>query len=227
MEYASLRQPEVWARDDISFLDESLVYAYASPTDRSTGLIGDIGVTLYRGSNNSVREHLSTCLEISVKVAQFVQVGMELREAFHFAEKLISEARLTNQTSSVTDLGALNVGHTVPFTFDSYPNEARRCLADETAMGIADLISRQRVFINSSSSLRIQPNMAFTIEPRMASELMPLSSFHLIVAFLDGQKSVLSSFQPVFDVFGMVEYLPTDLLAALEEMSREDGGLVC
>jgi len=55
--------------------------------------------------------------------------------------------------------------------------------------------------------------MAFTVEPRLTSATLPLSSFHVIVTFLEGRKRVQSGFRALFELFGMDGYLPTTGLA--------------
>jgi len=141
MEYVSLRAPDIWPRDDIHFDEASLIYAYASPTNRATGLIGDIGVTLYRGSDPRLRDHLSSCIEIANRIAEFAEVGMELRELFHHGESLIADASARNRTSSATDSGARNIGHTVPWTYEDGSTTVT-CGEGVSAADIAERIRR-------------------------------------------------------------------------------------
>jgi hypothetical protein len=213
--YTSLRDPQIWPRGDIELADDSLVYAYASPTDRASGLIGDFGVTLYSGSRQSVRDHVERCLQISVGIAEHAEVGMELRELFRHAERLIAEAELSNRTASATDGGAANIGHTVPWSFEPYSASDRECIDSGDVKEIAALIRGKRIFLNATASQRIAQTMAFSVEPRMASAKLPLTSFHLVVAFIDGRKRVFSNFDALFARFGMDRYLPVSALGRL------------
>jgi hypothetical protein len=215
--YNSLRDPGIWPKDNNRLLPESLIYVYASPTDRVSALIGDIGATLYSGTDAAIRDHLSCCLHVSTQVALYAQVGMELRELFHHAQKLISDisADLNNYVTSITDSGASNIGHTVPWTYEDYDADDIHCIESSDVTKIADLIRQRRVFLNASSRLLIQPNMAFTVEPRIVSASLPLCGYHLIVTFLDGQKTICSGFNQIFKIFGMDQYLPHDALAHL------------
>jgi len=222
VEYESLRDPHTWPRADIRLRDDSLVYAYASPTDRATGMIGDIGVTLYHGPDHRIRQHVATCLELTVRIAALAEVGMELRELYHQAERLVKEAGLGNRTASATDSGAPNIGHTIPWTFGDYSAEDERRLRNGDPADVSDLISRQRIFLNPSTRRRIEPTMAFTVEPRMSSPSLPLSSFHIIVAFREGRKTISSEFGRLFRIFGMEEYLPRKALEALGEPFIDD-----
>lgn len=206
MNYDSLRNPNVWARSDISLLDDSLVYVYASPYDRASGLIGDIGLTLYRGREQSILDHLLTCLEVTVRIARFAEVGMELRELFNYAQHQIEAADLRNETSS-TKSGTPNIGHTVPWTYEKYSEEAERCFEGGNAHEIRQMISGQRVSVNGLAALKIQPTMAFTVEPQIAASQLPLCSYHVIVTFSEGKKTIVPSFAPLFKAFAMEDYM--------------------
>jgi hypothetical protein len=206
MNYDSLRNPAIWPRNDISLRDDSLIYAYASPIDRNTGLIGDIGLTLYRGTDQSIRDYLLTCLEVTVRIACFAEVGMELRELFNYAQRQIEGAHLSNQTSS-TRSGTANIGHTIPWTYEEYSDEAKRYLEQGSACDMRDVISKARVSINDSATLCIQPTMAFTVEPQIASSTAPLCSYHVIVAFSEAKKITSPSFESLFKAFSMEDYM--------------------
>jgi hypothetical protein len=118
MSYVSLRHPDIWPRADISISGESLLYVYASPVDRDTKMIGDLGVTLYRGTDQRIRRHLSACLEITGQLAEFTAVDMELRDIYHRAAELMRDTGLSNETYSTTDVsGGLDVGHTIPWSY--------------------------------------------------------------------------------------------------------------
>jgi hypothetical protein len=210
LNYDSLRNPAIWSRDDIFLRDDSLIYAYASPFDRDTGLIGDIGLTLYRGNDQSIRDYLSTCLEVTARIARFAEVGMELRELFSYALHQIELADLSNQTSS-TRSGMANIGHTIPWSYEEYSDEAKQCLERGNARDIRDSISNARVSINDSATLRIQPTMAFTVEPQVASSTAPLCSYHVIVAFSEGKKITAPSFASLFKAFEMDNYMSAAL----------------
>jgi hypothetical protein len=218
--YNSLRDPDIWPQDRRRKLPESLIYVYASPTDRKSALIGDLGATLYQGTDRVIHDHLACCLHVSTQVALYAQVGMELRELFHFSQKLIGNISpdLSNYVTSMTDLGASNIGHTIPWSYGEYDADDIHLIESGDVTRIADLIKQRRVFLNASSRLPIQSNMAFTVEPRITSASLPLSSYHLIVTFLDGQKNICSGFNEIFEVFGMDQYLPHETLSDLDRL---------
>ena len=217
--YDSLRDPRIWPRDDHTLSAESLVYAYASPTDRHSGLIGDLGMTLYRGASKAIHDHLTSCLKVSTQVAAYAEVGMELRDLFHHAQKTIRDIdpSLSNFVTSITDAGASNIGHTIPWSYEGYSPEVVECLEQGSTTDIADMIKSRRVFLNASSREQVKPTMAFTVEPRIASPSLPLSSYHLIVTFLEGKRRICSNLAPIFKLFGMDQYLPQDVLGYLDE----------
>jgi hypothetical protein len=214
LNYDSLRTPAFWASNDIVLRDDSLIYVYASPFDRATGLIGDLGLTVYRGNKQPIRDYLSMCLEMTIRIASFAEVGMEFRELFHYAQRQIEAAQLRNETSS-TASGLANIGHTVPWSYEEYSDDAAQCLAAGDMRAIGDMISRHRVSINASATLRIQPTMAFTVEPQIASSTAPLCSYHSIVSFSDGRRTISLPFNALFNAFAMTDYIPTALLSQL------------
>jgi hypothetical protein len=202
LNYESLRNPNTWSREDIHLREDSLVYAYASPVHGASGMIGDIGITLYGGSDASIREHLTACLDVTASTAEFAEVGMELREVFHFAQAAASASGISNVASS-TASGISNIGHTVPFSYVDYPADLPALLEAREEDQVCAAISAARVSINAQATLRIPSTIALTIEPQIHSPSAPLCSYHVIVVFVDGAKLVLADFDELFDAFGM------------------------
>ncbi|MEU6534560.1 hypothetical protein [Streptomyces sp. NPDC047000] len=209
LNYHSLRHEQTWSRSDIPLADDSLVYAYASPFDRNSAMIGDIGVTLYRGADDTIRRHLATCWELTRKVAGYAEVGMELRTLFRYSQREIRSAELVNETSA-TRSGLSNIGHTLPWSYGTYSAEALRCLHAGDTAALRSVISDARVSIDDRAVLRIEPDMALTVEPQISAESAPLCSYHVIVAFSGGVKEIISCFEDLFDEYGMEAYLPRE-----------------
>lgn len=221
MRYKSLRHESIWPRHDNRFNQNSILYGYASPFEKSTGLIGDMGVTLYKGTSPKIKAHLNSCLEITYKIADYAKVGMKLSEIFEFGMKVISEKGLSNQTFSVTDPDGLDIGHTIPFSDISPNNIEQQCLKDGTQEEVRQLISSKRRFINKGEKHLIQPNIAFTIEPRLSSDSLPLASFHVIVTFCKGKKNIVSGFHRLFELFNMDQFITQDNLIIFFDESNE------
>jgi hypothetical protein len=209
LEYESLRDESSWPRNDIPLLPGSLVYAYASPVDRETGLIGDLGFTLYSGPDERLQEYLRTCLRVTLDVARYAEPGMALCDLYTYADSRITGAGFRNQTPSSTDPGAMNVGHTVPW---SYPSGAPDVdLSD--MVSLRDQIRTSRLFLNSRNTTPIGRDMTFTVEPRFISDNYPMCGYHVIVSFTDGVRDISTCFREIFEQFGMLPYME-DVLTA-------------
>ncbi|MGW4412811.1 M24 family metallopeptidase [Nonomuraea sp. NPDC004702] len=216
MSYVSLRHEAMWPRADIGLYGNSMIYAYCSPIDQRTKMIGDLGITLYNGADSQIKDHLATCFDITARVAAYAEVDMELRELYRFAADLIDKAGMANKTFSTTDQsGGLDVGHTLPWSFNAPTPEEQQALESGDLLVIAETISRARRFLNAKESQRILPTMGFTVEPRMASPECPLASFHVLITFTNGVKSVHADFSELLDLFDMPSYLPRRALETL------------
>lgn len=206
LNYNSLRHESSWSRRDVLLADDSLVYAFASPFDWRSAMIGDIGVTLYRGTDEAIKRHLTACMDLTFKVAGYAEVGMELRELFEYADREIRCAGLVNETSG-TRSGLSNIGHTVPWSYGQYSRRALECLRDGDTHGLRAEISGARVSIDNKAVLHIQPDMAFTVEPQISSPSMPLCSYHVIVSFVGGTKEIISCFGALLEEYDMETYV--------------------
>ncbi|MDW5327855.1 M24 family metallopeptidase [Plantactinospora sp. KLBMP9567] len=216
MSYVSLRHQQTWPRDDIQLKPGSLMYAYASPVVADSFMIGDLGVTVYGGEDEQIWEHLSTCFEITAAVAAYAEVGMELRELYNFAAGLMEKAALVNETYSTTDVsGGVDIGHTLPWTYEEPTTEQLGELRSGDFRRMAKAISMARLFHNAEERQKIEPTMAFTVEPRMAGPDRPLASFHVLVSFDQGVKRIHCDFAEIFSLFGMNSRLPQQALTTL------------
>ncbi|MGH3974024.1 MAG: hypothetical protein ACRDS9_11995 [Pseudonocardiaceae bacterium] len=216
MSFVSLRHQETWPRDDLMLKRGSLMYAYSSPVVAENYMIGDLGVTLYDGEDEQIWGHLSTCLEITAAVASYAEVGMELRDLYNFAAGLMENAALVNETYSTTDVsGGVDIGHTLPWTYEEPTAEQLTELRSGDYPRIAKAISKARLFHNAQERQKIQPTMAFTVEPRMAGPGRPLASFHVLVSFDHGVKRIHCGFAQIFSLFGMNSRLPQQALTTL------------
>jgi hypothetical protein len=215
-QFSSLRAQEYWPKDAHYLENESLVYAYYSPVDMKSGLIGDMAITLYRGSDPAVREHVATALQITADVVEYAETGMSLAALYAYGTDRIWKSGLINRTVSVTDPHGIDIGHTIPWSYGTQSEEEEDILKGSDRARIWKLIGSKRSFLDSQNDLVIGPNMAFTIEPKVASKEMPTVSFHVIVVFSNGKKRVISGYRSLFDQFGMMKYLPGETLAVLD-----------
>jgi hypothetical protein len=216
LQFSSLRAQEYWPKSTYYLNDGSLVYAYYSPVDRESGLIGDMAITLYRGSAPAVREHVIAALQITADVVEYAEVGMPLAALYAFGTERIRKAGLINRTVSITDPHGIDIGHTIPWSYDTQTDQEEDVLKGSDKSKIWKMISSKRRFLDSTNDLIIAPNMAFTVEPKVASKSLPTVSFHIIVKFLNGEKRVISGYRSLFNHFGMMNYLPEKALKVLE-----------
>jgi hypothetical protein len=199
LEYESLRDESSWASSENILKEGALVYAYASPVHSDTGLLGDIGVTLYSGKQQRIRDYLRECLDVSLETAKRAEIGMPLRELYTFADRRIRSFGYRNQTPSSTDPSSMNIGHTVPWSYES--GLAAPALSDPAEL--RGQIKRGRMFLNGGATQVILPDMAFTVEPRLIAEDLPLCGYHIIVVFDGGSRHVLTGFEEIFELFEM------------------------
>jgi len=205
--YDNLRKEEFWPRKENIFTDNSIGYIYASPINKLSGIIGDFGMTIYKGSNAKIIEHIKSCLDLTEKTAEYAQVGMEFREIYDYCQKLMKEKGLNNERMiTYTDKVGTNIGHTVPWSYKDPNLEEKQTLEGNSFEKVRELISTQRVHLNSKERFKIPPTIAFTIEPRAENSFLPglpMSSFHTILTFSEGKKEILGNFNPIFQAVKM------------------------
>ncbi len=207
LNYDSLRSEEIWPREDhILDRDKGLLYAYASPVHKETGMIGDFGITLYFGSNPTVCNLLKTTLKINRDIKNSITSKQKLSDVYHNAETLLGRAGCRSNVRGVSSEGRLNIGHTVPVLSKELMKEQQ-----ET---IASTISHARVFISDMEDLKIQNGMAFTIEPRprfIEHPQLPMVSYHTICLVHEGGSTeLLEDFDDLFRLANM-EYMLENL----------------
>lgn len=208
--YKSLRAPEYWPQNDVILNKKSgIFYAFASPVNRKTGIIGDFGMTVYLGNKPSVIQHIQDCLRINKEIMRHVSVGMSFAELSEFSRTLFVQNNVFNEVTSVTDTAGINIGHIVPGSYEDWTGEEKAILmqASDNWEQACQLISKKRVFVSAKEKFCIQPSMAFTLEPRLTvvgNRKIPMSSFHtIIIVHTDGSKELLTNFSDVFRFAGM------------------------
>jgi hypothetical protein len=208
MNYQSLRPKNSWPKESI-FLDinKGVIYVFSSPVDKSTGMIGDWGMTIYFGKNPDIIEHLKLCLRLNYQVLEHAQIGMTFSELSNFSNKLFLKEGLYNQVTSITDTTGINIGHTIPWSYEDLLPEEIAIFKTNNWQQIIAMINSKRKFLNFQEKLQIQPGMAFTVEQRLtklSNKNIPMSSFHTIaIVNPNGTKKLLTNFDEIFKVVGM------------------------
>ncbi|MBI2074779.1 MAG: M24 family metallopeptidase [Candidatus Levybacteria bacterium] len=206
--FKSARPDKWWPRNDI-FLNKQngIILLYASPVDKDTGIIGDFELTLYLGQNEELNNYLKTCLLLNYEIFDHIKVDMQLLDIAQYAEKLYKKYNLVNNVLSTTDSAVINVGHTIPFSYEDMDENEKQQFQSKEWSTVCSLISHKRVFVNKQESFTIKPDMAVTIEPRATAinqPNLPLVMFHTITLFKEnGEKELLTNFDEILKLCGM------------------------
>ena len=174
--FGSLRDPENWPSE--RKIDWSgYLYAYCSPVDRETGLMGDFAITLFLGESDRIREHFLNSYVATQRVLQAAEHHENSLDLFKTASKIFSEHGLRNEVVSITDSTPLDLGHSFP----RLPEALRPDTLDSES---AKLLSKGRKFLNEVSDWRLDAVDQYTIEPQLRSTLdesLPQVAFHYAV----------------------------------------------
>jgi len=207
LEFDTLRKEMYWPQKDRILGENDCGLLYFSPIDKATGIIGDFGITVYRGASPEVLKHFEKCLNTLERVASEAEIGMAFRDVHERAQQLFKANGLTNaRTVTWNDKSGTNLGHTIPWTFDvPEENEAKIIKAGDINQ-LKDLISSKRLYLNSQETFIIPETIAFSLEARLESlenPALPNVFFHFVIAFDRRKKKVLANYNQVFDAAGM------------------------
>jgi hypothetical protein len=211
--HESLRSEKNWPQAHVVLDDQHpLLYGYASFVERTTGMLGDFGITLYFGNEPVIKNHLRRCLLLNKEIFDFIVAGKSFAEVYEFASERFSYYGLTNHVASSTDPAGVNIGHTVPASDADWTAEEAHLLqaGDEAWDEVKNMISTRRTFVSHLEQITYQPGMAVTLEPRLVAiddPNIPMGSYHTIVFIQsDGTKELLMNFEELFRASGM-EYM--------------------
>lgn len=200
LQFDSLRPESSWPSEASVFSEESVGMVYLSPVHKETGMLGDIGLTLYRGTDERVRNHIRTCYETVRGLAERAEAGMQMKELFEVAMDDVFKkgGRHIGWMSTSHDPLQVNLGHTAPGSYGEP-------LPDGPFEEVREAIRTRRLYINAKEEFRIPTTCAFTVEARLTdeTETMPNTFFHLIVTFTQGKRRILTNFDGIFKAFGM------------------------
>jgi hypothetical protein len=220
VDFATLRAKGQWPDPGIRLSDASVLCAYASPIDRTRpGLISDVGVTLYRGDDAAAHDHLARCLAIIAVVVRQIDVGMTFARVDALLQEQIDRTgvALSNRIWSPTDSTGVNIGHTMPWSYEEPTVQELALLTGDDDEARSTCISRKRQFVNAASSFEIPPTVVFSIEPRLASPGCPTPFFHCIVVFRDSERSVVSGYRQLFDALDVARHFDSADVAMLDD----------
>ena len=202
LQFETLRKPVAWPNETSKFTEKTAGMIYFSPVDRKTGMIGDIGLTIYNGDEEEIKQYIKKCYDNIFEIAKHAEVGMKFSELCTFAVNLLKNQFKTVKwiTTSSKSQVLSNFGHTIPGTFEN--NFTLRKSFEE----IKEIIRTKRVFINEVENFEIPKTCAFTVETRLADfnkSDFPVVYFHFIVCFDNGKKTILENFDKIFSTVKM------------------------
>ncbi|HEX3732312.1 MAG TPA: M24 family metallopeptidase [Mycobacteriales bacterium] len=202
----TFRPESTWPSTQRHLADGSLLSVYCSRVHRATGAIGDIGCSLYRGTDPALRNHLHNIWRATSRIAEEVRLGIAFRQLYGRAMEILREHNLVNDIYSTHDGSQTNIGHTVPWSYETIRRNERLVLAGGSPQQVADLVSGRRRFISPTETLEITQDMVLTIEPRPRRPGLPPAWFHLVVGFERGRRIIVTEFEPLFETYDM-QYL--------------------
>ena len=230
--YKSARPQEKWPRDDILLNPQNgIIYCYASPVDKTTGIIGDFGLTLYFGKNPEIKKLLKMCLELDKELFAYVNVGMTLGDLSSEAESLMKKDGMATDAKPITDIGEIVIGHTIPDSYKGWADKEKLLLKNKEKnwLAIKDIISRKRINVKKNEPFIIEKGSAVTIEPRpkiINKPYLPTAlSYHTIALFKEnGSKELLTDFDELFTLAGM-SYMIKPVKTRTQKISYQESGV--
>lgn len=210
--HKSLRPQEKWSRENIYLNRQNgILYLFAGPVDRRSGIIGDFQITLYLGNNVEIKELLKTCFLMDKQIFEYANVGMKLSQIATYANTLMKQKGMITEIISKTDItGINNIGHTIPVPVNEWTSDeqAEFIKGSVNWQKIKEIINHKRIFTNTNENYILKPGGALTIEPRpkyIKKRHLPSSiSFHTIALFKEnGEKELLTDFDELFRLVGM------------------------
>lgn len=160
--FDSLRNPAFWSSDAVAYENGDMLYAYCSPVDRNTGLIGDMSVTMYLGQDERIRDHVKRCHDATGEVFSALDSVESPAELFRLSGEIFRKHGLYSGVISRTDSMPSNLGHTFPIDTEVI---GKKCLTIEDCMRI----SGSRLFLNGAAEWDFSDGLQFTIEPQLLS----------------------------------------------------------
>jgi len=202
LKYDSLRKPLYWPSKKSVFKKETVGSIYFSPVDRKTGMMGDIGFTLYTGENEEIREHLKNVYTSILAIANHVEVGMKVSDLCAFAKKLFQDKfRRTKWITISSDPNqSINLGHSVTGSLDT------NFITGDTFEEIKETLKTKRVHLIDTENLEIPATCALIVESRLEDlnrPHLPSAYFQFIVCFDNGKKTILRDIDKIFKAVGM------------------------
>src|SRR3989344_9075286 len=207
LRYDSLRNPVYWPNETSTFNKETVGSIYFSPVDKKTGMMGDIGFTIYKGENEEIKHHLKNVYASVFKIAKHLDVGMKVSDLCSFAENLFrNKFTKTKWTTISSDPNqSINLGHSITGSYES------NFAPGNTFEEIKETLRTKRINLINTENYKIPATCAFIVEARLEDSnkpYLPSAYFQFIVCFDNGKKTIIESFNKIFKTVGM-DYMLT------------------
>jgi hypothetical protein len=206
--FPTLRTEPYWPSGKFNLEDETVGMAYVSPVHKASGIIADIGLNYYTGSNKDIQQHLKKCLTTVESIAEQAETGMKFKELHAKATKVLEDSGLHNGWMQTFNdpLRGPNFGHTFPWTNVAPSAEEQNIINSSDVDKITSLISSKRKYVNSIEDFVIPDNIAFSIEARLGDHSrpkLPGGYYYALVTFQQGQKKIVTNYNVIFDSLGI------------------------
>lgn len=198
--FDTLRDEKNWSNDTIINWKEDLLYVYCSPIDKSSGIIGDMSLTLYFGQDEKIKNHIKNCYNAVQEV--FSELGKleNSAELFSCSEQIFAKHQLKNCVISKTDYTPLDLGHTFPKLENLQAKESLTEIEKQE-------ISKARKFINADSNWKFEEGMQFTIEPQLVSiedSSLPQISQHYLIKKEESKFTISDDVQKTLEKYKLI-----------------------
>ena len=206
LNYRSLRDPDTFPSDRFQMSPESILYPYFSAVDRATLMIGDHVGTYYGGRDRNIRDAMKEVYAYVTSIADYAKSGMSFSEVYDFASSRLDSLGAKNNIYNTSGGSSFDVGHTIPYFGRPLPAELLK--SDKLPQAeIAGMLAKGREFVSKENLGVIEPPCAFTIEPQVIIDGLPMISFHVILVFIGAEKHLIQKFEELFESFGMSEWI--------------------
>ncbi len=201
--FRSLRDPAYWPSARVIDWVSGVLYAYCSPVDLNSGLMGDFAITLYFGNRPKIVDHFRKAHDATARVLECLRPGMSSRELFLHSQVVFTEAGLNNSVHSITDATPVDLGHTL-VSHNGLCHDAHGNITP----AIKTSLSTRRQFVNATDDWQLTPGLPFTIEPQLVSSSqgdLPKVSFHYLVTIeKDNAVTILMESDHYWKEFGLL-----------------------
>lgn len=207
LNYQSLRAPGNFPSSQHTYTPDSIIYPYYSAIDKKTMMVGDHVGTYYSGDDSAIREWIKQAYHMTKDIISHIRPGMRFSDLHETATLIMDKIGARNNNFSISGGLAADIGHTVPFFGGPLPTTIASSENYIDPTTIAKTIANERKFVSKTNDDYITDICAFTIEPQLICESMPMVSFHFIVVIISNEVFVVEKYYDIFEAFKMTDWM--------------------